>query len=103
MSKSKKIIKQIIKTLNDNAYLKSIFYRKTKNRKYILLNIYYLACKAIHVGLHLEACNIYFKKWKFIYRMIYEYPNITTSNAPHWSTIYDFFRVNPTWLAKQAE
>ena len=52
MSKSKKIIKQIIKTLNNNAYLKSIFYRKTKNRKYpikyLLLGLQSKPCRVTH-------------------------------------------------------
>ena len=34
MSKYKKTIKNIIKTINNNPKLKIIFYFKTKNRKY---------------------------------------------------------------------
>jgi hypothetical protein len=78
MSKSKKIIKQIIKTINDNTYLKSIFYRKTKNRKYQIK--------------YLLKYVLYILKSGISYRMINEFPNINTNNAPHWSTIYDFFR-----------
>ena len=34
MSKYKKTLKNIIKFINDDSKLKSIFYNKTKNRKY---------------------------------------------------------------------
>ena len=72
MSKSKKIIKQIIKTLNNNAYLKSIFYRKTKNRKY---PIKYLLKHVLYI---LKSGNSFIS-----YRMINEFPNVNINNAPY--------------------
>ena len=49
MSKYKKTIKNIIKTINNNPKLKIIFYFKTKNRKYTvkqLLNAVLLILKS---------------------------------------------------------
>ena len=54
MSKSKKIIKQIIKSVNSFI-------------SYIMIN---------------------------------EFPNINTNNTPHWSTIYDFLRINQEAIYK---
>lgn len=78
MSKVKKIIKGIVKTIIDNTYLKSIFYHKTKNRKY---TVQYLLK---HV--------LFILKSGISYRMLSEFPNINSSNAPHWGTVYKFFK-----------
>jgi len=36
MSKYKKTLKIILKTINNDPLLKSVFYSKTKNRKYVI-------------------------------------------------------------------
>ena len=78
MTKVKRIIKGIVKTINDNTYLKSIFYYKTKNRKY---TVQYLLK---HV--------IFILKSGISYRMLNDFPNINHNNAPHWATVYKFFK-----------
>jgi len=78
MTKVKKIIKGIVRTINDDTYLKSIFYYKTKNRKY---TVQYLLK---HV--------IFILKSGISYRMLNDFPNINHNNAPHWATVYKFFK-----------
>ena len=90
MTKVKRIIKGIVRTINDDTYLKSIFYYspsgvyvpkgdyKTKNRKY---TVQYLLK---HV--------IFILKSGISYRMLNDFPNINHNNAPHWATVYKFFK-----------
>ena len=78
MTKIKITIKYILKTINDNIKLKSIFYFKTNNRKY---NIKYLLT---HV--------LFMLKSGISYRMLNQFPNINHNTIPHWATIYKFFK-----------
>ena len=59
MTKVKRIIKGIVKTINDNTYLKSIFYYKTKNRKY---TVQYLL-----LGLQSKPCRVTPENMLFLY------------------------------------
>ena len=59
MSKVKKIIKGIVKTIIDNTYLKSIFYHKTKNRKYTV--------QYILLGLQSKPCRVTPESMYYLY------------------------------------
>ena len=65
MSKVKRIIKGIVKTINDDTYLKSVFYYspfgdyKTKNRKY---TVQYLL-----LGLRSKPCRVTPENMYYLY------------------------------------
>ena len=59
MSKVKKIIKGIVKTITNNTYIKSIFYNKTRNRKY---TIQYLL-----LGLRSKPCRVKPENISYLY------------------------------------
>ena len=57
MSKVKRIIKGIVKTINDDTYLKSVFYYKTKNRKY---TVQYLLLGLLRKPCRVTPENMYY-------------------------------------------
>ena len=84
MSKYKKTIKNIIKTINNNPKLKLIFYFKTKNRKYTVKQL----LKAV---LLILKSGVSYRLYGEISTSHYDKKYIDSVNKPHWNTIYKFF------------
>jgi hypothetical protein len=79
MTKVKKTLKKIIKTIIDNPKLKEIFYFKTANRKYPIKQL------LTHI--------LFILKSGISYRMFNDFieNKYNKSNIPHWGTLYKFY------------
>ena len=87
MSKYKKTIKNIIKTINNNLKLKKIFYFKTKNIKYTLkqlLNAVLFTFGSNNMLLILKS-GISYRLYGDISNSHSNKKNINTANKPHWN------------------